>query len=70
MRIEFEEEQKAQINSQQVIRNRSVNNKQKTNNEYYDEEGENDDEYSLLGANKKKHPKKAKAGAESKQKQI
>jgi hypothetical protein len=70
MRIEFEEEQKAQIDSQYVKRNRNTDNTNITNNEYYDEDGENDDEYSFFGANKKKPPKKAKAGAESTQKPI
>ena len=50
MRIEFEEEQKAQIDSQYVKRNRNAGNTNITNNEYYDEEV-NYDEDSYFGAN-------------------
>ncbi len=48
--IEFEEEQKAQIDSQYVKRYRNAGNTNITNNEYYDEEI-NYDEDSSFGAN-------------------
>lgn len=50
LRIEIEEEQKAQIDSQYVKRNRNAGNTNITNNEYYDEEV-NYDEDSSFGAN-------------------
>jgi hypothetical protein len=48
--IEFEEEQKAQFDSQYAKRNRNTDNTNITNNEYYDEEV-NYDEDSSFGAN-------------------
>lgn len=50
LRIEFEEEQKAQIDSQYIKRNRNAGNTNITNNEYYDEDV-NYDEDSSFGAN-------------------
>lgn len=47
LRIEFEEEQKAQIDSQYVRRNRNAGNTNITNNEYYEEEVYYDEDSSF-----------------------
>ena len=61
IRIEYEEKQKALVDSQYVKISRNAGNKNITNNEYYDEEIDNDDSHSLLGAIAMRKPKKGNA---------